>query len=72
MRLKDGRSAGKNELIGLLTSEIAKGGLPDDVAFVTEIPHTSTGKIRRRSSASISGTIACRRPDMQALAFSRS
>jgi fatty-acyl-CoA synthase len=27
--------------------KIAKWQIPDDVAFVTEIPHTATGKIQK-------------------------
>ncbi len=47
VRLKEGRSATKDELIHFLQGKIAKWWLPDDVAFVTELPHTSTGKIQK-------------------------
>ncbi len=45
--LKEGQSAGKAELLGFLDGKIAKWWMPDDVAFVTEIPHTATGKIQK-------------------------
>jgi fatty-acyl-CoA synthase len=43
--LKEGQTASKDELLGFLDGKIAKWWLPDDVAFVSEIPHTATGKI---------------------------
>jgi fatty-acyl-CoA synthase len=43
--LKTGQSATKAELLSFLEGKIAKWWLPDDVAFVDEIPHTATGKI---------------------------
>jgi fatty-acyl-CoA synthase len=45
--LKEGQSAGKAELLAFLDGKIAKWWMPDDVAFVTEIPHTATGKIQK-------------------------
>jgi fatty-acyl-CoA synthase len=45
--LKEGQSAGKAELLGFLDGKVAKWWMPDDVAFVTEIPHTATGKIQK-------------------------
>ncbi len=45
--LKEGQSAGKAELLAFLDGKVAKWWMPDDVAFVTEIPHTATGKIRK-------------------------
>jgi fatty-acyl-CoA synthase len=45
--LKEGQSAGKAELLGFLNGKVAKWWMPDDVAFVTEIPHTATGKIQK-------------------------
>ena len=43
--LKSGQSATKDELLGFMEGKIAKWWMPDDVAFVDEIPHTATGKI---------------------------
>jgi fatty-acyl-CoA synthase len=43
--LKDGQAATKDELLSFLDGKVAKWWMPDDVAFVREIPHTATGKI---------------------------
>jgi acyl-CoA synthetase (AMP-forming)/AMP-acid ligase II len=43
--LKDGASANKDELLDFVGKSIAKFWLPDDVIFVTELPHTATGKL---------------------------
>jgi fatty-acyl-CoA synthase len=45
--LKEGQSATKTELLSFLDGKIAKWWMPDDVAFVSEIPHTATGKIQK-------------------------
>jgi 3-(methylthio)propionyl---CoA ligase len=45
--LKPGQSATKAELLGFLEGKVAKWWMPDDVAFVAEIPHTATGKIQK-------------------------
>ncbi len=45
--LKKGQSATKEELLGFMEGKIAKWWMPDDVAFVDEIPHTATGKIQK-------------------------
>jgi fatty-acyl-CoA synthase len=45
--LKPGQSATKDEILGYMQDKIAKWWLPDDVAFVDEIPHTATGKIQK-------------------------
>jgi fatty-acyl-CoA synthase len=37
----------KDEILGFMQGKIAKWWLPDDVAFVDEIPHTATGKIQK-------------------------
>ena len=37
----------KDEILGFMRDKIAKWWLPDDVAFVSEIPHTATGKIQK-------------------------
>jgi fatty-acyl-CoA synthase len=43
--LKEGQSATKQEVLGFLEGKIAKWWMPDDVVFVSSIPHTATGKI---------------------------
>jgi fatty-acyl-CoA synthase len=43
--LKEGQSATKEELLGFLEGKIAKWWMPDDVVFISAIPHTATGKI---------------------------
>jgi len=45
--LKAGQKASKEELLAFLDGKIAKWWMPDDVAFVAEIPHTATGKIQK-------------------------
>jgi fatty-acyl-CoA synthase len=45
--LKAGQSATKADLLNFMEGKIAKWWLPDDVAFVDEIPHTATGKIQK-------------------------
>ncbi|MBU6445342.1 MAG: long-chain-fatty-acid--CoA ligase [Alphaproteobacteria bacterium] len=45
--LKPGKSASRDEILEYLTGKIAKWWLPDDVAFVEDIPHTATGKIQK-------------------------
>jgi fatty-acyl-CoA synthase len=42
---KPGKEPTKESLLGHLKGKIAKWWMPDDVAFVDEIPHTATGKI---------------------------
>jgi 3-(methylthio)propionyl---CoA ligase len=37
----------REELLGFFEGKIAKWQIPDDVAFVTELPHTATGKIQK-------------------------
>ena len=44
---KEGRDAGKEEILGWLKGRVAKWWLPDDVVHVDEIPHTATGKIQK-------------------------
>jgi fatty-acyl-CoA synthase len=43
--LKKGQSATKDEVLNFMRGKVASWWLPDDVAFVDEIPHTATGKI---------------------------
>ena len=45
--LAEGKEATKEELLGWLEGKVAKWWIPDDVAFVDEIPHTATGKIKK-------------------------
>src|SRR5215213_3407487 len=45
--LKAGVSATREEILGFMQDKVAKYWLPDDVAFVEEIPHTATGKIQK-------------------------
>ena len=42
-----GTSVTKEEILDYLADKVAKWWLPDDVAFVAEIPHTATGKIQK-------------------------
>lgn len=44
---KPGRNPSAKELLGFMEGKIAKWWMPDDVAFVDEIPHTATGKIKK-------------------------
>ena len=42
-----GAEAAAPEIVDYLAGRVAKWWLPDDVAFVEEIPHSATGKIRK-------------------------
>ncbi len=42
---KSGRDVTREEMIRYLEDKVAKWWLPDDVAFVDEMPHTATGKL---------------------------
>jgi fatty-acyl-CoA synthase len=44
---KTGSNVSKDEVLKYLEGKIAKWWMPDDVAFVTEIPLTATGKIQK-------------------------
>ncbi len=44
---KPDRQPSREELLAFLDGKVAKWWLPDDVAFVKEIPHTATGKIQK-------------------------
>jgi fatty-acyl-CoA synthase len=37
----------REEMLGYLDGKVAKWWLPDDVAFVNELPHTATGKLQK-------------------------
>jgi len=42
---KPGQDVTRDELLGFLEGKVAKWWLPDDVAFVADLPHTATGKL---------------------------
>ena len=42
---KPGAEVTREELLAHFQGKVAKWWIPDDVVFVTEIPHTATGKI---------------------------
>ncbi len=44
---KPDRDVSKDTLLAFMDGKIAKWWMPDDVAFVSEIPHTATGKIQK-------------------------
>ena len=44
---KPGREPSREDLLGFMEGKVAKWWMPDDVAFVDEIPHTATGKIQK-------------------------
>ena len=45
--LKVGASASKDEILQFMQGKVASWWMPDEVAFVEEIPHTATGKIQK-------------------------
>ncbi len=44
---KAGMEVTKDEVLAHMTGKVAKWWMPDDVAFVDDIPHTATGKISK-------------------------
>ncbi len=44
---KEGEEPTKAEVLKYMEGKIAKWWMPDDVVFVSEIPHTATGKIQK-------------------------
>ena len=40
-----GSSVTRDELLAYYDGKVAKWWIPDDVAFVDELPHTATGKL---------------------------
>ena len=44
---KPGAEVTRDEILAFFDGRIAKWQIPDDVVFVTEIPHTATGKIQK-------------------------
>ncbi len=47
VRLAEGQSVTPEEIAGFLSDKVAKWWLPDDVAFVDDLPHTATGKLSK-------------------------
>ena len=45
--LKPDQSATRDEILAFMRGKIANWWMPDDVAFVDEIPHTAAGKIQK-------------------------
>jgi len=45
--LKPGASLTREDMLAFYEGRIAKWQIPDDVAFVTELPHTATGKLQK-------------------------
>ncbi|HEY7073154.1 MAG TPA: long-chain fatty acid--CoA ligase [Acidimicrobiales bacterium] len=46
--LREGETATKEDILAFLDGRVAKWWLPDDVAFVSEIPKTSVGKFSKK------------------------
>ena len=44
---KPAQGTRKDDILGFMDGKVAKWWMPDDVAFVDEIPHTATGKIQK-------------------------
>jgi fatty-acyl-CoA synthase len=44
---KPGKDPSRSDILEFLVGKVAKWWMPDDVAFVDEIPHTATGKIQK-------------------------
>ncbi|MCQ8895945.1 3-(methylthio)propionyl-CoA ligase [Limnobacter humi] len=44
---KPNAEVGRDELLKFYDGKVAKWSIPDDVAFVEELPHTATGKIQK-------------------------
>jgi fatty-acyl-CoA synthase len=44
---KAGQDVAREDLLTFLEGKVAKWWLPDDVAFVSELPHTATGKLQK-------------------------
>ncbi|WP_118181329.1 3-(methylthio)propionyl-CoA ligase [Paraburkholderia phosphatilytica] len=45
--LREGASVTREELLAFYQGKVAKWWIPDDVAFVDELPHTATGKLQK-------------------------
>jgi fatty-acyl-CoA synthase len=48
VKLKDGESSTREEMLDFLRGKIAKWWMPDDVVFVDDIPLGATGKIDKK------------------------
>ena len=48
IRDRDGKDPSKEEILAFLEDKVAKWWMPDDVIFVSELPHTATGKLLKR------------------------
>jgi fatty-acyl-CoA synthase len=46
--LREGETATKEDILAFLDGRVAKWWLPDDIAFVSEIPKTSVGKFSKK------------------------
>jgi len=46
---RPGRSPTRESVLSFLEGKVARWWIPDDVAFVAEIPHTAAGKIQKRT-----------------------
>lgn len=46
--LKEGVEATKEDILAYLGEQVVKWWLPDEVVFVSELPHTATGKVLKR------------------------
>ena len=44
---RSGATLTREEMLAFFEGKIAKWQIPDDVAFVDEIPHTATGKMQK-------------------------
>jgi fatty-acyl-CoA synthase len=45
VQLKQGQKASREDILKYMEGKIAKWWMPDDIAFVDNIPHTATGKV---------------------------
>ena len=45
--LAEGEDAGKEDLLAFLKGKVADWWIPNDVAFVDELPYTATGKVKK-------------------------
>lgn len=45
--IAEGKDVGKEELLAFFEGKVATWWIPGDVAFVDELPHTATGKIKK-------------------------
>jgi 3-(methylthio)propionyl---CoA ligase len=44
---KQGAEVTREEMLKFYEGKVAKWMIPDDVVFVTELPHTATGKLSK-------------------------